>query len=79
MVLLGKGVLKICSKFTGEHPCQSAIVIKLQSNFIEVALRHGHSPVNLYIYYKASAKQICTSKQMNFLRECYFGGVKVFS
>ena len=24
-VLLGKGVLKICSKFTGEHPCQSAI------------------------------------------------------
>ena len=22
-VFLGKGVLKICSKFTGEHPCQS--------------------------------------------------------
>ena len=21
---LGKGVLKICSKFTGEHPCRSA-------------------------------------------------------
>ena len=29
-VLLGKGVLKICSKFTGEHPCRSAISIKLQ-------------------------------------------------
>ena len=28
-VFLGKGVLKICSKFTGEHPCQSAISIKL--------------------------------------------------
>ena len=27
---LGKGVLKICSKFTGEHPCQSVISIKLQ-------------------------------------------------
>ena len=29
---LGKGVLKICSKFTGGHPCSSAISIKLQSN-----------------------------------------------
>ena len=37
-VFLGKGVLKICSKFTGEHPCRSAISIKLLkqgiSNFI---------------------------------------------
>ena len=32
-VFLWKGVLKICSKFTGEHPCRSAISIKLQSNF----------------------------------------------
>ena len=30
-VFLGKGVLKICSKFTGEHPCRSAISIKLQN------------------------------------------------
>ena len=30
-VFLEKGVLKICSKFTEEHPCQSAISIKLQS------------------------------------------------
>ena len=28
-VLLGKGVLKICIKFTGERPCRSAISIKL--------------------------------------------------
>ena len=42
-----KGVLKICSKFTGEHPCPSAILIKLQSNFIEIALWHGCSAVNL--------------------------------
>ena len=27
-----KGVLKICRKFTGEYPCLSAILIKLQSN-----------------------------------------------
>ena len=37
-VLLGKGVLKICSKLTGEHPCRSVISIKLQSNFIEITL-----------------------------------------
>ena len=29
-VFLGKGVLKICSKFTGEHPCRTVISIKLQ-------------------------------------------------
>ena len=46
-VFLWKSVLKICSKFTGEHPCRSAISIKLQSNFIESTLRHGCSPVNL--------------------------------
>ena len=37
----------ICSKFTEEHPCRSAISIKLLCNFIEIALRHGCSPVNL--------------------------------
>ena len=31
-VLLGKGVLKICSKFTGEHSWRSAILIKLLCN-----------------------------------------------
>ena len=30
---------KICSKFTGEHPCRSVISLKLQSNFVEIALR----------------------------------------
>ena len=28
-------------------PCRSVISIKLQTNFIEIALRHGCSPVNL--------------------------------
>ena len=46
-VFLTKLVLKICSKFTGEHPCRSVISIKLQSNFIEIILRHRCSPVNL--------------------------------
>ena len=46
-MLLGKGVLKIRRKLTGEHPYQSAISIKLQSNFIEIALRLGCPPVSL--------------------------------
>ena len=51
-MFLGKSVLKICSKFIGEHPYQSAISIKLQSNFIEITLRHGCSPVNLRHMFK---------------------------
>ena len=45
-VFLGKGVLKICSKFTEEHPCRSAISIKLR-NFIEIVPGYGCSSVNL--------------------------------
>ena len=46
-MFLRKGVLKICSKFIGGHPFRSVISIKLQSSFIEIALRYGCSPVNL--------------------------------
>ena len=46
-VFLGKGVLKICSKFTGEHLCWRAISIKLLYNFVEITLWHGCSLVNL--------------------------------
>ena len=46
-LVLKKGVLKIHRKFTVEHPCRSAISIKLQCNFNEIALRHGCSPANL--------------------------------
>ena len=42
-VFLGKGVLKTCSKFTGEHPCRSAISIKLFCNFIESHFGRGVS------------------------------------
>ena len=34
-VFLGKGVLKICSKFTGEHPCRSVILINLLCNLFK--------------------------------------------
>ena len=43
-MFLEKGVVKICSKFTGEHPCWSTISIKLLCSSV---LRHGCSPVNL--------------------------------
>ena len=46
-VVLGKGVLKICNKFTGEQLCQIEISTKLLCNFIEITLWHGFSPVNL--------------------------------
>ena len=45
-VFLGKGVLKICSKFTRDHPYRNVISIKLQSNCIEITLRYVCSPVN---------------------------------
>ena len=43
----GKLFWKICRKFTGEHPCRSVISMNLLCNFIEIALWHGCSPVNL--------------------------------
>ena len=46
-VFLIKGVLNICSIFTGEHQCRSAISIKLLCNFIEITLWHWCSPVHL--------------------------------
>ena len=46
-VFLEKGVLKKCSKFTGEHPCRSAISIKMVCNYIKIVLRPGCFPINL--------------------------------
>ena len=43
-VFLGKSVLKICTKFTGEHPMRSVVSIKLLCSFIEITVRHGCFP-----------------------------------
>ena len=51
-VFLGKSVLKISSKFTGEHPMLK-FDLKLQSNFIEITIWHGRSPVNLLHIFRA--------------------------
>ena len=54
------GVVKICSKYTGEHPCQMVISIELQSNFIEMTFRHGCSSVNfLHIFRTLFARNTC--------------------
>ena len=53
-VFLRKGVPKIWSKFTGEHPCRSVVSIKLLCNFIEIALPHACSPVNLPHIFRSS-------------------------
>ena len=54
-VLLGKGVLKICSKFTGERLCQNVISnVLLFATLIEIKLRHGCSPVNLLHIFRTS-------------------------
>ena len=42
-----RSIPKLSSKFTEEHPCRSAISIKLLCNFIQITFRHGCSPVNL--------------------------------
>ena len=44
-VFLEKDVLKICSKLTGEDPCRSVISKSCYSNFIEITLWCGCSPV----------------------------------
>ena len=46
--------LRTSNKFTGEHPWRSVISIKLQSNFIEITLRHGCCPVNLQHIFRTS-------------------------
>ena len=46
-MFLGKVDPKLCNKFTGEHPCQNAVSINLLCKFIEIAVWHGRSLVNL--------------------------------
>ena len=59
-VFFVKVVLKICSKFTGEHPYRSVISIKLLCNFIEITPRYGCSPVNLmHIFRSPFSKNTC--------------------
>ena len=42
-VFLGKGVLKVCSKLTGEHPCRGTnkMMVFLQSKFLQACYSSG--------------------------------------
>ena len=80
-VFLLKGVLKVCSKFIGEHPCRSAISIKLYS-FIGIKLRHGCSPPNLlHIFriplYKNPSGELLLP--MGYSGPCQISMIKLFA
>ena len=81
---LFKGVLKRCSKFTGNtHSCRSVISIKLLCNFIEIELRHGCSPVNLLHIFRTSfprntsgwlplTKKVKTTKDITYKKSTFW-------
>ena len=55
-MFLGKGDLKICSKFTGEHPCRSVISIKLLKNIFSLEhLWTAASELAVQLTYDSSA------------------------
>ena len=76
-VFLRTGVLKICSKFTGEHLSRSLISIKLLCSFIVIALWRRCSPVNIFRtpFLKSASRWLFLelfSKIMNgFLKSSY--------
>ena len=57
-VFIGKGVLKICSKFTGEHPCRSCFATLLKS--------HGCTPV-YFLHIFSSRKNTSGGLLLKFL------------
>ena len=64
-MFLGKGFLKICSKFTGEHPCRTVISMMLESNFIEITLRQWCSPVNLLHFFRKPFAKNTSAKNVS--------------
>ena len=67
-VFLGKGVLKIYIKFTGEHSWRSAISVKLLCKFIEIALWHECSPVNLLYSFRTPFPKDTSGRLLPFLQ-----------
>ena len=66
-VFLGKGILKICSKFTGKHSCGSAISIKLL-----FTLRHGCSLVNLLDIFRTPFPKNTSGRLLLIVVTCLF-------
>ena len=75
-VFLRKAVLKICSKFTGEHPCRNTISINvLVCNFIEIAFRDGCSLLNLL--YKRTLEAVRNHFNKTRDVKTMYGGAKL--
>ena len=68
-----KGILKIFCKFT-EHPCQSAISIKLLCKFIEITLRHRWSVNLLHIFTTPFRKNTFGGPADLCIKLCHFSG-----
>ena len=64
-VFLRKGVLKICSKFAGEHPCQSVISVKLQSS--ENTFSQEHLWVAAFVLKALRVTLVATSTKQNII------------
>ena len=71
-VFLGKGVLKICSKFTEEHPFWSVTSIRLLCNFIEITLRHGCSSVSLLHIFRTPFPKNTSGQLLWVFHVCVF-------
>ena len=64
-------------QITGEHSYRSAISIKLQSNFIEITLRHGCSPVNLMHIFRKPFLQSTSGRLLLWLKQLNIFGKKL--
>ena len=74
-VFFVKDVLKISSKFTGEHPCWNVISIKFLYNFIEITLWHGCSLVNLLHIFTTSFSKNSSEELLQDVRYGVFSSV----
>ena len=66
-MFLGKGSLKICSKFTEENLYRSATSIKLLCDLIEITLQYGCSCVNLLHIFRTSLTKNITGQLLLFI------------
>ena len=74
-VFFVKDVLKICSKFTGEHPRWNVISINFLYNFIEITLWHGCSLVNLLHIFRTSFSKNSSEELLQDVRYDVFSSV----
>ena len=58
--------MRISNKFTRGHPCESVTLMKLQSNFIEITLPHGCSPVNLLHIFRTTFHKKTSGEMLLF-------------